>query len=146
MRIGGSPESYMEAPTLDGNSGGPSFIASILDLLGINKQVANGGKSKAAKGKDSGGGGNAKTEAAAPPPDKTAMQNGAMYDSHGHAAADGWLAGLDHGLRGPTQGQYSIAPPNLPAWPTSQAVNNTGSFMDTLRPMAQIDPNSMFGR
>lgn len=47
IRIGGDPESYMEAPTLSaggGGGGGPSFIASILDLLGVHRQVAKGPK------------------------------------------------------------------------------------------------------
>lgn len=43
VRIGGDPSQYMQAPslTVGGDSGGPSFIASLLDLLGIHKQVAN---------------------------------------------------------------------------------------------------------
>lgn len=45
MQIGGGMgEEYMRAPTLNigggGKKGGGSFIASILDLLGIHKQVA----------------------------------------------------------------------------------------------------------
>lgn len=46
IQIGGDPESYMDAPTLSvGGGGGPSFIASILDALGIHRQVAKGPKS-----------------------------------------------------------------------------------------------------
>lgn len=45
ITIGGDAEQYMDAPTLKvggggGGGDGPSFIASILDLLGINHQVA----------------------------------------------------------------------------------------------------------
>lgn len=47
IQIGGDPESYMEAPQMsvggDG-AGGPSFIASLLDLIGIHRQVAKGPK------------------------------------------------------------------------------------------------------
>ncbi len=41
IRIGGDPESYMEAPVLSGGGekGGASIIATVLDLLGVGKQV-----------------------------------------------------------------------------------------------------------
>lgn len=47
FRVGGDPESYMEAPVLTGGGekgkgGGGSFFAKILDALGIHKQVAKG--------------------------------------------------------------------------------------------------------
>ncbi len=40
--FGGDPESYMDPPrgSLEGLSGGPSFIAGLLDMLGVHKQVA----------------------------------------------------------------------------------------------------------
>lgn len=45
VTVGGDPESYMEAPRIQSGDGdGPSFIASILDMLGIHKQVAKGPK------------------------------------------------------------------------------------------------------
>lgn len=49
VKTGGDPEEYMQAPSLGGAGGtdtgeGPSFIASILDLLGIHRQVAKGEK------------------------------------------------------------------------------------------------------
>lgn len=45
FRVGGDPESYMEAPVLTGGGGGGGkggggIIATILDALGIHKQVA----------------------------------------------------------------------------------------------------------
>lgn len=42
IRVGGDPESYMDPPVLtaDGKKGGAGLIASVLDLLGIHKQVA----------------------------------------------------------------------------------------------------------
>lgn len=49
IRIGGDPESYMDAPQLTvggGGGGGGSFIAGILDALGIHRQVAKGPKQK----------------------------------------------------------------------------------------------------
>lgn len=44
IRIGGDPESYMEAPqiTVGGGKKGGGLIASVLDALGIHKQVAKG--------------------------------------------------------------------------------------------------------
>jgi len=49
ITVGGDPESYMEAPTLKGgggkdSKGNGSFIANLLDLLGVHKQVAKGAK------------------------------------------------------------------------------------------------------
>lgn len=48
IRIGGDPESYMDPPQLGvgGGGGGGSFIAGILDALGIHKQVAKGAGQK----------------------------------------------------------------------------------------------------
>jgi hypothetical protein len=49
MKIGGDPENYMDPPVLNvgGDGGGAgSFIASVLDLLGIHRQVAKGPKTK----------------------------------------------------------------------------------------------------
>lgn len=42
IRIGGDPESYMEAPqmTVTDKEGGASLIASILGLLGVNNKPA----------------------------------------------------------------------------------------------------------
>jgi len=42
IRIGGDPENYMEAPqmTVTDKGGGVSIIASVLDLLGVGRQVA----------------------------------------------------------------------------------------------------------
>lgn len=50
IRIGGDPEQYMDAPTLSvggEGKGGFSFIAGLLDVLGIHKQVAKGAKESA---------------------------------------------------------------------------------------------------
>ena len=47
VRVGGDPESYMEAPVLTsggGGKGGGGIFAQILDALGIHKQVAKGPK------------------------------------------------------------------------------------------------------
>lgn len=52
VRIGGDPESYMGAPSLGGGGGsdsGGSFIAGLLDLLGIHRQVAKGDKKDSKK-------------------------------------------------------------------------------------------------
>ena len=51
MRIGGDPENYMDPPVLnigggDSRGGAGSFIAGVLDLLGIHRQVAKGPKPK----------------------------------------------------------------------------------------------------
>lgn len=48
MSIGGDPESYMDAPQIavGGNGDSPSFIASLLDLVGLHRQVAKGPKVK----------------------------------------------------------------------------------------------------
>lgn len=49
LTIGGDPERYMDPPILSGgggDSGAPSFIASLLDLLGIHRQVAKPPKQK----------------------------------------------------------------------------------------------------
>lgn len=51
MKIGGDPENYMDPPVLNiggggGGGGAGSFIASVLDLLGIHRQVAKGPKNK----------------------------------------------------------------------------------------------------
>lgn len=42
VRFGGDPESYMDPPqmTASDKPGGVSIIASVLDLLGVHKQVA----------------------------------------------------------------------------------------------------------
>jgi hypothetical protein len=47
--FGGDPESFMEAPRMENKGlaetfGGGSFIASLLDLVGIHRQVAKGPK------------------------------------------------------------------------------------------------------
>lgn len=42
IRVGGDPESYMDAPALGGGggeSGGGNFFANVLSLLGIHKEV-----------------------------------------------------------------------------------------------------------
>jgi len=49
ISVGGDASRYMEAPTLNvggggGSGGGGSFIASVLDLLGVHRQVAKGDK------------------------------------------------------------------------------------------------------
>lgn len=49
ISIGGDPESYMDAPQIsvgggEGGGGGGGFIASLLDLLGIHREVAKGPK------------------------------------------------------------------------------------------------------
>lgn len=47
IRAGGDPESYMDAPEISVGSdgpGGPSIIASLLDLVGLHRQVAKGPK------------------------------------------------------------------------------------------------------
>lgn len=47
----GNAESYMDAPPLAGlKGGGPSVIASILDLLGIHRQVAREPNTKSKNG------------------------------------------------------------------------------------------------
>lgn len=45
VTVGGDPESYMDAPRISADDkdklgGGGSIIASVLDLLGVHKQVA----------------------------------------------------------------------------------------------------------
>lgn len=47
VRIGGDPEQYMDPPSMvvsDGPGGGGSFIANLLDLLGLQRNVARGPK------------------------------------------------------------------------------------------------------
>jgi hypothetical protein len=48
VSFGGDPESYMDPPRLtagsDDEKGGGGFIASLLDALGIHRQVAKGDK------------------------------------------------------------------------------------------------------
>lgn len=69
VRIGGDPEQYMDPPSLtkssgDGSAG--SFLAILLDAIGIGRQVVKGPKeSKLKSGKDSAP---AKQEAAAAAP------------------------------------------------------------------------------
>ena len=70
----GNAESYMDAPPLAGlggknGEGGPSIIASILDLLGIHRQVSREPKAEKTQG---GGGKNGDAKPATPAtPDKT---------------------------------------------------------------------------
>lgn len=62
MQVGGDPEQYMEAPTLPVSKGfgGPgSFIASLLDAIGVHRQVAKGPKTE---------GGDKKESSKTPPP------------------------------------------------------------------------------
>lgn len=49
FKVGGDPESYMDPPALAGDSDGPSIFATILDALGIHKQVAKGDSKKKGK-------------------------------------------------------------------------------------------------
>lgn len=51
VSVGGDPEEYMQAPRLsaEDKEGGGSFIAGLLDMLGIHRQVAKPPKGQAAK-------------------------------------------------------------------------------------------------
>lgn len=62
VTVGGDAERYMDPPTIQSGDGdGPSFIASVLDLLGIHKQVAAGDNKKSASQ-------DVKVDPIAPPP------------------------------------------------------------------------------
>ena len=50
IQVGGDPERYMQAPLLsvsDSKGGGGNFLSSLLDLLGVHRQVAKGPKNPA---------------------------------------------------------------------------------------------------
>lgn len=55
IRVGGDPESYMDPPVLSGGGGesgggdGTNFVNSMLELLGIHRNVARGAKEKVGK-------------------------------------------------------------------------------------------------
>lgn len=60
VRIGGDPEQYMDPPSITKSDspgeGAGSFIASILDAIGVHRQVAKGPKeSEGGKGKKKAG-------------------------------------------------------------------------------------------
>lgn len=122
MQIGGGlGDEYMHAPALQvgggGGKGGGGFIANLLDLLGIHKQVAKGPKD----GKQPEGGGNVDSAA-----------KGQTVDPRGGAPAF-------------TPGAPS-APAAAPPPPVMNLLDSADAAFSTMRPRVSklgILPNSL---
>lgn len=121
IRIGGDPESYMEAPTLavgggkDSKSkGNGGFIANLLDILGVNRQVAKGPKPK--KGEST-------------PAVPASLANGA-------------------GTQPVQPAPLSLSTPTIPALDLAAKAFDFATphrgYVALTPPLTQIDPDSMF--
>lgn len=126
ISFGGDPTGYMDPPRMSaggGDSGGPSFIASLLDLIGLNHQVAKAPKDAGGTAPDSSTG-DAK-------PDSSNLKSNQSQIS---------LPILD---------QMGSALGTAPAiTTTADATTPWGAkWLDSIKPITTIDPGaSLFGK
>ncbi len=118
VRIGGDPEQYMDPPsmTVSDKPGGASIIASVLDLLGIHRQTAKGPK-------DSGG------DAA---PSAPAQPAATPATTQSVPPAPSQLPILN-------EAESAFTP--MQPMPTDWGKR----YLDSLKPLQTIDPNTAFG-
>jgi hypothetical protein len=125
IRIGGDPSSYMQAPTLsvggDDSGGTGGFIANLLDLLGVHRQVAKEPKAEEAP-----------AEGEVPAAESTPAKPARPPIDVGSTPARPNLDGLP-ALAAATQAFTPIEP--LP-----QTFGQR--WMDSLQPLQSIDPNT----
>lgn len=118
IRIGGDPESYMEAPqmTVTDKPGGASLIASILDAIGVHKQVAKG-------------------------PDNP----GTDSDKSATPAAPAAPTGTTQSVQ-PAESQLPVLNEAESAFkPMTPMPTDWGQrYLDSLKPLKTIDPNTAF--